>query len=81
MNCPCKKAVNIFESSSTPYRIGKTGKQLARGRCSRRARGGRMMDEDKITYRLVPFLRTVNEPDEPIWFEDEKESSGLLEED
>lgn len=40
-----------------------------------------MMDEDKITYRLVPFLRTVNEPDEPIWFEDEKESSGLLEED
>lgn len=28
MSCPCKKAVNIFESSSTPYRIGKTGENV-----------------------------------------------------
>lgn len=40
-----------------------------------------MMDEEKITYRLVPFLRPVNEPDETVWFEDEKEHSGLLEEE
>lgn len=28
MSCPCKKAVNIFESASTPYRIGKTGENV-----------------------------------------------------
>ena len=40
-----------------------------------------MLDEDKITYRLVPFLRTVNEPDEQVCYEDEHPYSGLIEEE